>query len=186
MYGFTANDINGPYYRKFYRPSRAERRAERRQRSASLRLVQRFRSLRDLFYPEYGSYLYELDYNYFENEGAWNFFTSGLEELARISTEQQVCGHVLLHTWIKDLHALHPFQHFYDAVEKAARERGLGATPTLDRYLWNSAAGLHVAPDEKHPNADGHAILASALEDGLRSLPDRCWSLNANTVSRPH
>ena len=126
MYGFTANHVNGPYYRKFYCPSRAERRAGRRQRRALLRLVQRFRSLRDLVYPEYGSYLYEIDYNYFENEWAWNFFTSGLEELARISTEQQVCGRVLLHTWIKNLHALHPFRHFYDAVEKAARERGLG------------------------------------------------------------
>jgi lysophospholipase L1-like esterase len=171
VYGWTHNDIEGPDYRKTSSP---------RAPSVSNLLVEafareRFDSLRDLISPGPDSYVTELDENYFRNEAAWNLFIKGLDDLAAIVREQQICGVVLLHTGLYySLHALHPLKKFYDAVEKAVLERGLYVAPSFEYHRGKSPESLWIHPTDSHPNAVGHQILADVLYDRLQELPEKC------------
>jgi hypothetical protein len=71
---------------------------------------------------------------------------------------------------------LHPFRRYYDAVEAAALASGLTVTPTLQDFVGERAAELRVGPRDNHPNARAHGMLAAALEQDLRGLPQQCWS----------
>jgi lysophospholipase L1-like esterase len=166
VYGWTLNDIEGPSYR----------RAPKRKPSTFWlkRLQIRWRNLRDRFFPEPGSYVAELDENYFENPQAWSFFLDNLDELTQITKTRDVCGVVFLHTFLRALRWQHPFERHYDAVAEAARERGLFVVPSLSYHRSHSPSSLWVNPGDSHPNAEGHTILAEALFDGLQSLPAQC------------
>jgi lysophospholipase L1-like esterase len=188
VYGFTLNDIRGPAYRQFpgdYQTQRAIRLAlSSRSPSYLWRLLEpRFVSLRELVAPPLGSYVYTLNQNYFHNPAAWRDLELALEHLAEGTRSLGICTHVLIHTKLYYLHLLHPFRRHYEAVAEAARERGLTATVTFPWFRGRDAPSLWVNAIDSHPNAEGHRLLAEALEAGLAELPESCrWGAKGGSV----
>jgi lysophospholipase L1-like esterase len=179
--GLTTNDIEGRYYRAL-RNGDVEKAvdASRKRFDASasqlLRLLwPRWISLREWVRPTPGSYLAELDFNYFENEAAWNDVLLGLDRFAALAKQDGVCGHVLIHTSLGELGWLHPEQRIHAKLEAAARERGLTVTQSFPYFRGRRAAELWVRAFDQHPNREGNALLARALYDGLHALPEDCW-----------
>ena len=181
VYGFTVNDIEGPAYREVLAPGDQRRMFQNYRRFAKspshlMRAVwPRLVALRDLLLPTRGSYAWELRENYFENPEAWSDFTAGLDRLARISEEADLCVHVLVHTQLLQLNWLHPWSSIYRAVSDAARERGLTVTETFAAHRGRDPRELRLSFADAHPNAAGHELLARELLAGLRGLPATCW-----------
>jgi lysophospholipase L1-like esterase len=171
VYGWTINDIEGPEYQRTWKPGGD-------QSSPTFLLAhflrERWRGLRDVYFPAEDSYIHELDVNYFENLKAWSSFLDDLDELARIGSSRDVCTVVFLHTMLEALHQKHPFERHYDAVAEAARQRGLFVVESFPQHRGRSPRPLWRGPHDRHPNREGHAILAEVLFDGIQSLPLRC------------
>jgi len=180
IYGFTVNDLEGPSYEKGRRGNDLVQ-ALRQSPFASSpsRLVRfvwwRLQSLRDPPDPKQGWYARELLHNAFENPAAWADFEAALDRFRALADRHGVCGHVFVHTHLSHLDETHPYTEIYDAVARAARARGLSVTTSLEAFLGRRAPPLWVGFFDPHPNAQGHAILADRLAEGLARLPERCW-----------
>jgi lysophospholipase L1-like esterase len=171
IYGWTANDIEGPSYRRTKDDwSEVPPPVFRLWRM----LRDRWTTVREAFYPVPGSYMHELNENYFDNPDAWSDFLTDLGRFARVSRTRGVCGVVFLHTILNELSWRHPFSRHYAAVAAAAEERELFVVPSFPDYRGRRESELWVHPSDPHPNARGHRILADALLRGLQALPPRC------------
>lgn len=170
VYGWTYNDIEDTSYRRTSNPPGEPFTSL----LLEIWLRERFNGLRDMIAPAPDSYVGELELNYFHNDAAWGNFIGGLDALAEIVEEEDVCGVVLLHTGLYSLHAYHPFTRFYDLVAQAASERGLYVATSFDRHKGLSPEPLWIHPSDSHPNAEGHRILADALYDRISTLPAEC------------
>jgi lysophospholipase L1-like esterase len=77
-----------------------------------------------------------------------------------------------------------------DATERESLVQLAGASgfdPVLDlsdAFDGLDPAALAIGPDDYHPNAEGHAILARRLEAALADLPGVPWTIPINP-SRP-
>ncbi len=190
VYGFTLNDIEGPSYRKLPVKDRKAlsqttwRRALRFNDSPSYLLRELWpRWIMvlewDVFHPPEAERIApqaaEWRENYFENPEAWADFTAALDEHAAEARSRGICGHVFLHTHLTELIPEHRNLPIYDHVAEAARERGLTVTESFPDFVGRDNEALWVNAFDVHPNADGHAILAQALFEGLKDLPLTCW-----------
>ena len=182
VYGFTLNDIEetDAYRRSGAGPVGVARLENfRRFRHSPFYLLRavwpRLMSLQELLWTEPGTYAWELNDNYFDNEEAWRIFDGGLAGLANVGARLGVCVNVLIHTHIYYLNRFHPFVPVYKKVEAAAETHGLSVTESLPYLLGHPADALKVSWLDPHPNAAGDRLLAQALYDGLLRLPDGCW-----------
>ncbi len=188
IYGYTLNDIEGPDYvstiEKGSVPAKMMRsRRFAKSRSYLLRAVwPRLLALQEIVFTPRGSLEHDLRFNYGENAAAWAQVTDGLDRLARITRKRGLCSHVLIHTGIAQLNRLYPFLDIMEQVENAARERGFTVTQTFPFYEGRDPTKLRLSYFDSHPNADGHEILATALLQGLRELPERCWAAGPGGV----
>lgn len=180
VYGFTLNDIQGPGYLPNTEQQRRAFRArmERYTDSPShlLRAVwPRLVALDSAVDPVPGSYEYALRRNYLERPQAFAKIERGFARLAELAAAHDLCVHVLVHPVIHQLDFFHPFRSVYQRVEEAARRHGLSVTQALPTFLGRRASTLHFGPDDDHPNAEGHRLLAEALAQGLvEDVPARC------------
>jgi lysophospholipase L1-like esterase len=172
VYGFTVNDIEGFWYRKSRHDGPPA--AVTPSRLLNLALDQ-WSYLRDLFWHARGSYLWELDDNYFRNEAAWEDWKADLADLRRIASQRNICVLMLIHTELTALHGLHPYKRYYEAVSQVARDEGVPVQESFPYYRSMDPRDLWVNFYDRHPNPAGHAVLATALLDGLRALPASCW-----------
>lgn len=193
VYGFTLNDIFGRHYRQLAVEKGSAsyaalwRRALRFQESPSVLLRElwpRWIMLlkRDFHQPDrerIARASLELEENYFRNPEAWADFQSALDEMAEAARARRVCGQVLIHTHLTDLGDAHPYHAIYDRVGDAARERGLFVARSFPFFSGRDEKELWVHAFDVHPNAEGHALLAQALYEGLRELPAHCWKGSA-------
>jgi lysophospholipase L1-like esterase len=182
VYGWTINDIEGPEYRANGPLASFQARYDRFESSQSylLRaLWPRWVSIEDSISPSEGSYPYDLWYNYFENDAAWRVFPEGFTRLAKLGATHGFCVHVFLHTQLFGLRFAHPFKPIYERVGQAAIDQGLSVTNSFPVFAGRKEWMLTLAPDDPHPNAAGHSLLAQALADGLSRLPQRCWGENS-------
>jgi hypothetical protein len=62
-----------------------------------------------------------------------------------------------------ELNRSYPFRGVYDLVEGFARRIGYPTFGLLPAFLGQNAPDLWVSPDNQHPNARAHAIVAKAL-----------------------
>jgi len=174
IYGFTTNDLDN---HKSYR----------RTRTGSLHsvlsstpshahrwILRRWMNLRSLIYPDPGSYIYELDENYFRNPGLWQTFTKEMMELKRVTSERDICLAVFIHAHRSGSYRLSPFTRYHDAVRNLAGELGIPVIGTREYYLAHNPEGHPISPVDPHPNALGHAELSKALLSGFLQLPESC------------
>jgi lysophospholipase L1-like esterase len=179
VYGFTLNDIDGPQDRDEQDPVRRRAIVDEWLRFADspsvlLRMLwPRWLDLRSSVLPREDSYASELVARY-HDPGRWRRITDGLDRLAAVQRQTGTCVHVLIHTDLSHLRFFHPFTETYERVERAAVERGLTATRSFPAFRWRDSAALRVDIFDGHPNAEGHRILAEALLEGLRELPEAC------------
>jgi hypothetical protein len=82
---------------------------------------------------------------------------------------------MLVHTQLDDLGPNHPYLPMYARVTDAAEAHGIPVQETFSYHAWKRPEPYWVSRFDPHPNPQGHAILARALEDGLRALPAECW-----------
>ena len=181
VYGFTRNDIENEHYERISAAGAHKRRFDRA-RSADTspsylwRVVwPRLHPLIEHARPNETTLVEESQYNYFENDEAWQTFSESLDQLAAMSVEQGRCGEVLIHTQLAELGLLHPYQPVYDKVVAAAETRGLVAVPSFEAFRGRYEPALWVGPYDPHPNAEGHAILGKVLGDAVLGLPESCW-----------
>jgi lysophospholipase L1-like esterase len=194
IYGFTLNDIEGPDYRKLPRESRKAlsqatwRRALRFNDSPSYLLRElwpRWVMVREwsVFHPSDAERIapmaVELQENYFENPDAWAGIEAALDLHASVARAHDTCGHVLIHTHLTELGPEHRYQAIYALVADAARARGLTVTVSFPAFLNRDSRELWVNAFDVHPNPRAHEILARALFEGLRELPEECWRTRA-------
>ncbi len=174
--GYTLNDIEGPSYEQRWPRAPELDPAIRFSKSRLFDFLRRrLFSLREIVSPPRGSYVRELDDNYFGNPAAWKDVLAGLDRLAALGGEHGFCVLVFVHTRLQHLHPWHPFLRHYDKVLRAARERGLFAVSSRDEFGWRRGEELWVAWFDQHPNEEGHEILARSLWKALGRLPARCW-----------
>jgi len=132
----------------------------------------RLLALRDRFDPPEGSYLRELELNYFENPAAWNEFADQLRRFATLAGGQGACGHVFLHYQLARVNKLHPFTPIYDKVGSEAEKLGLtvsSAGTYLGAYDEDS---LRISMWDQHPSPLGHRLYAQALQENEMDYPD--------------
>ena len=120
-------------------------------------------------------YAEELLFNYFENERARQDWDQGLDRFLSLAREKGICAHVLIHTHLNELDEDHPYLPIYQMVVEAAEQRGLPVSPTFDHFSGADPQTLRLHFADAHPNAQGHAILAQALTEGLSEMPADCW-----------
>lgn len=180
VYGWTVNDLEGPNYRRTLESFRPPG------RSLLVNLLrERWEYARDIFWPSPTSYLGELDENYFHNPAAWREFESGLDKLAEAGRSTGACVVVYLLPEMQILSRFHPYTRFHDAVAEAARRRNLYVINGFPAFLDKDPVPLRCGPLDWHPNAEAHAILGEVLVNGLRQLPESCWSPRAPAASIP-
>lgn len=179
IYGCTWNDIEGLGYRRSFVP--------RVRGIASpfylLRVLwPRVDALREMLAPPHGSYAYEVLDNYLDNPAAWERFEASLDRLAELGREQGIPIVVFVHTSIDYLNAWHPLLPVYARIAAAAAARGLPVIESFETFRGRDAEPLRV-PNDHHPNANGHALLAEALRAGLAALPASVWPPPARPAS---
>ena len=136
----------------------------------------RWVGLRDRLNPEPGSYTYDLIENYFHNSETWEDFTRQLERLQELGQRNGFCVHILLHAHLHLYGWSSPIGRIHDWITAAAIERGLTVTDSKPMHDGRDPDALMVRAFDPHPNPLGHALLADALEAGLRTdLPADCW-----------
>jgi lysophospholipase L1-like esterase len=179
VYGFTLNDI---FRRRDARAGLADQRDELlgewgRHADSPSHLVRavwpRWLALRNALLLPMGSLERTLEDNYSDPSVSARV-DLGLDSLAAIARKRGLCVVMLVHTEIARLRFFHSFVTIYDRMEQAARERGIHVVQSYPHYRWNDAASLRVSAIDSHPNAEGHRLLANALFDGLRELPEGC------------
>ena len=172
VYGFTINDLEGlPGYRQTTPLNSAKPSP-----SVAWNLAQEgWRSLRDLVSPARGSYLYELNENFFNNPEVWRSFQANLSELSQIGRSEGDCVVVLIHPLLVQLHHYHPLRRHYEKVEQAATEQGMTAVQSFPLAIGRSPSDLTLSLVDPHPNPAGHRLLERALLAGLGGLPSSCW-----------
>lgn len=181
VYGYTLNDIEGPAYRA----SRDETSrlmgdlAREQWAHGGSYVVSFFRTrlytLREQLWPPKGSYVWELDDNYFHNPAAIDALDAAFGALEAIARDRDVCVLVLQHTSLWYLQGFHPFLRHHALVSALAMRHGFASKETFDYFRGRDALSLWVNAFDPHPNAEGHALLARAALDALHALPARCW-----------
>jgi hypothetical protein len=178
VYGFTANDIEGPYYRKTTSLDTQLEQQLRYLRFAGSRsyllrvLWPRYQAFRELVRPVRGTYVYELLENYYANEEAWRSFEDGLDQIVAIGRERGTPVVVLVHTLLVYLNRFHPLQPIYAKVEGAAEQRGSTVIPSLPAHYGKRPEDLWVSEIDSHPNDLGHEILANVMADWIQAHLD--------------
>lgn len=180
VYGFTLNDIllsDDAERHRHGAQRQATREALRRFAESPSHLVRalgpRWLSLRQAFLPGADDYAGSLQLAY-RDPAKLARIERGLDGFAALALRSGLCVHLLIHTELASLRFAHPFRAAYAQVERAARARGLGVTPSFPAYRGRDSARLRLSMLDGHPNAEGHRILAEALYAGLRELPARC------------
>lgn len=177
VYGFTLNDIEGKDYRRSRNPRFSNPLYFDDSRSYLMRYVApRWMYLRAWMGSPRGSYRFELDDNYYRNPPAWKQVTRALDRLERIAAERGVCVVLLMHTRLVALRFAHPFESHYATIAEAGRERGFHVIESLPYFAGLDGRSLWARHWDPHPSPEGHRLLYEALADGLRELPDSCWS----------
>jgi hypothetical protein len=181
LYGYTLNDIEGKHYRKSYggRDRNNTRFFESPFHTWRI-LGPKMMAMSDLLFAPEGSYQHELDDNYFANPKAWQEVLRAFDRLQKISDERGICAVLMVHTRLESLHALHPYQRFYEVVNEAAVERGFFTVISQPAFDGREATDLWITPFDAHPNGEGHALLAQVALERLAGLPDRCWERRQN------
>jgi lysophospholipase L1-like esterase len=176
VYGFCANDIEGPGYERVspvWDVNAYWARVIELERSP-LRLWSLVQGW--LMRLWIGSPIDEdLLHNYLVNPAAWQSFTAQLDRLAALASQRGVCAHLLLQPQLQRLGAAHPYLDIYARVASAARERGISVSDAFPAFRGRFASWYWVSPFDTHPNARAHALLAQVLADDLLALPDSCW-----------
>ena len=175
IYGFTLNDVENAHYRPSAPHFAEVQRALMASPSYLWRvLAPRIGPLREVLYAPPGTPLYELNDNWFHNPEAWHTTLGALDRLAETSARRGACVLLLIHPQLHYLNALHPYHPHYDAIERAARERGLVPVRAIDDFLGRKDRALWAGPQDPHPGPEAHAMLAARLERELNALPVRC------------
>jgi lysophospholipase L1-like esterase len=181
VYGYTLNDIEGPAYRTSRdETSRQMGDLTREQWTRDGSYVARFfrtrlYTLREQLWPPKGSYVWELDDNYFHNPPARQALDEAFGALEAIARQRDVCVLILHHTSLWYLQGLHPFLRHHAVVSALATQHGFANKETYDYFRGRDGLSLWVNAFDPHPNGEGHALLAQAALDALHALPARCW-----------
>jgi lysophospholipase L1-like esterase len=176
VYGFTLNDLDNRHYRK----SAADLGLVHRELMAhpswlwARVLLPRLGALREVLVAPPGSPLFELDDNWFHNPAAWQTMLSALDRLVATMRERGGCAVLLIHPQLHYLNALHPYHRHYDAIARAAAERGFHVVNPIDDFLGRKDRRLWVADDDPHPGPEAHAMLAARLLREISALPAGC------------
>ncbi len=183
VYGATINDIEGTrYYDDFAELATAYQAHYYRFRHSPSFLMRalwpRIVELETLLFRPPGSYMWILEQNYFHNPPAWNVVDASLARLAELGTLHGVCAHLLVHAHLYSINFLHPLTRIYDKLGAAGVAHGLTVTQSYPYFRGRNEDDLIVSVFDRHPNANGHAIMFQALYDGLRQLPPSCWSVH--------
>ena len=181
VYGFTINDIEGPNYRAPTRNMEELKELQSNQWFVNSPLI----VVRLIWWTLAAAnapgashrnwYAEELLYNYFGNESAKRDWDQELDRFPALARKKSICAHVLIHTHFNELDEDHPYLPIYQMVVEAAEQRGLPVSPTFDRFSGVDPQTLRLHFADAHPNAEGHAILAQALAEGLSEMPMDCW-----------
>lgn len=175
IYGWTVNDIEGPNYRGMALKCSDIGPAWRTPSRVVNLVGSQSDYLLDLFWHLPGSYPWALDDNYFRNPAAWAFWKKDLTEFAAIGRERGNCVVMLQHTNLLALHGLHTFRAYVVAAAAAAKAAKIPVAGSLPYHFGHRPEDLWVDDYNRHPNQEGHRIVARALLDGLATLPQSCW-----------
>jgi lysophospholipase L1-like esterase len=175
VFGFTVNDLENEHYRRVSVGLDAAALASTQSRSYLWRIFgPRLASIAEVLWAPAGTYVHELDENYFDNPAAWQAALGALDDLATTARAREICAVLLIHTQLHFLNALHPYHRHYDAIAKVATERDITPIPSIEHFLGRKDRELWIHAGDAHPGVEAHQLLAKALHGGLEDLPDEC------------
>jgi lysophospholipase L1-like esterase len=94
-----------------------------------------------------------------------------LRQLAALAKEYDSAFVLANFPTLFHLDSMHPFRRIYDAIEAFARECEIPYIDLFPAFEGKDAPQLWVAPDDQHPNAEGHRIAGEYLARSLKVEP---------------
>jgi hypothetical protein len=93
----------------------------------------------------------------------WNQCRKALAEARDRCAERKVRLAVDIFPMLVELGPDYPFRDVHEAVANACRELGIPVVDLLPAFEGKDGPSLWIAPDNGHPNIEGHAIAAEAI-----------------------
>ena len=103
-----------------------------------------------------------------KDQPGWQASRNALAEMARLARAHGVPLAVAIFPFLVHLDQRHPYAAIYQLIASTVRQVGGHPIELLPAFLGQAARPLWVGPADYHPNARAHAIMALAVEAGLR------------------
>jgi hypothetical protein len=103
-----------------------------------------------------------------DDQPGWQASRTALRDMARLARARGVPLAVAIFPFLVQLDQRHPYTGIYQLIAGTVREVGGYPIDLLPAFLGRAARPLWVGPADYHPNAAAHAIMAYAVEAGLR------------------
>lgn len=103
-----------------------------------------------------------------QDQPGWQASRTALAEMAALARVHGVPLAVAIFPILVQLDQRHPYTAIYELIANTVRQVGGHPIELLPAFLGQAARPLWVGPADYHPNARAHAIMAQAVEAGLR------------------
>lgn len=103
-----------------------------------------------------------------DDQPGWQASRTALRDMAELARARGIPLVVAIFPTLVQLDQRHPYTRLYQRIADTVREVGGYPIQLLPGFLGQAARPLWVGPADSHPNARAHAIMADAIEAGLR------------------
>lgn len=103
----------------------------------------------------------------YANTPEWLTALNALDELASISKQRNFIVVFVIIPYLYRLDA-YPYTTIHNQLSTIAQERNFIVVDTIPSFVGRREGELHVDATDTHPNAEAHAIIASAILESLR------------------
>ncbi len=103
------------------------------------------------------------------NAEGWNATVDHLIAMDRTMRERGGALLVVLWPLMVGLNGEYPFDSAHWTIRRALEQRSIRFHDTLEAFRGHAPAELWVHPSDRHPNEQGHAIFARAIEGAVRA-----------------
>lgn len=102
---------------------------------------------------------------YADGSPLWEHLVSRYQTMADVARERNIDVAVAIIPELSNLDAHYPFRGVHARVAEMCRSRGMKVIDLLPAFLGQDGPSLWVHPQDRHPNARGHEIIAGGLID---------------------
>ena len=122
---------------------------------------------------------------YADDSPLWKNLTERYDRMAAGAKSRNIDFAVAIIPELSNLDEHYPFTSVHERVAAMCRARGMKVVDLLPAFLGHDGPGLWIHPRDRHPNAEGHEIIAKALLAPLVGLVQARIPPGAGATTRP-